>query len=94
MSLARCRIFSLPSPATASPDTSPFTSAMNTARPPRETLGQGHQGHRLAGTGRAGDQTMAIPESGQQRDGDIVGGALAQQDGVHVIPCDESRPGF
>lgn len=36
MSLARCMTRSLPSPAVASPATSPFTSAMNTGTPMRE----------------------------------------------------------
>jgi hypothetical protein len=43
----------------------------------RESLGQGHQGDGLAGAGGSGDQSMAVAEPGQKRDGDIVGDAFA-----------------
>jgi len=52
---------------------------------PREALGQGHQRHRLAGAGGAGHQAMAVAEARKQGDGDVVGDALADQDGVHAV---------
>src|SRR5690606_31576270 len=44
---------------------------------------------RLAGAGRAGDQAVAVGQRRQQRDRDVVGGALAEQDRVHggLVAC-------
>ncbi len=50
---------------------------------PREALGQGHQGHGLAGTGGAGHQAVAVAEFRQQGDGHIVGDAFAEQNRIH-----------
>ncbi|MNM35538.1 hypothetical protein D3C81_462360 [compost metagenome] len=50
---------------------------------PRETLGQGHQGHGLAGAGSAGHQPMAVAEFRQQGDSHIVGDAFAEQNRIH-----------
>ncbi|KAG1549347.1 hypothetical protein G6F50_013364 [Rhizopus delemar] len=50
---------------------------------PREAFGQGHQGHRLAGAGGAGHQTVAVAEFRQQGDGNIVGNAFAEQNRIH-----------
>ncbi|MNM83248.1 hypothetical protein D3C81_953030 [compost metagenome] len=49
----------------------------------REPFGQRHQGHRLAGAGRAGHQAVAVAETREQGDGDVVGDAFAEQDRVH-----------
>jgi hypothetical protein len=53
-------------PAWLMPLRSPLTSAMKTGTPICEKLGQFLQRDGLAGAGGAGDQAMAIGQSGQQ----------------------------
>jgi len=56
---------------------------------PAEALGQGHQGDRLAGTGRAGDQAVAVAVLRQQEDiaTGLGGDGLAYEDRIHACSC-------